>query len=142
MKTLVSTAGYIVYSADSFSFGPWEAADTLNGVTVHKWKAEDTNGNLLSYMIDENRAAIDGSAEPAYQIVEIESYPEDYVYGKYLYIDGAFVENPEWVEPEPTAEERIAELEAQNAEMLEYQLLQDEMILTNDYNILLLQEGM
>lgn len=110
MKTLITSAGYIIYSADSFSFGPWEEADTLNGVTVHKWKAEDSNGNLLGYTIDENMAAIDGSTEPTCQIVEIESYPEDYVAGKYLYVDGAFVLNPDYVAPPMSTEEMESEI--------------------------------
>ena len=111
MKTLVTSTGYIVYSADSFSFGPWEEADKINGVVVHKWKAEDNNGNLLGYVIDENMAAINGSAEPTCQIVEIESYPEDYVVGKYLYVDGAFVANPDYVEPPMSTEEMESEID-------------------------------
>lgn len=45
------------------------------------------------------------------------------------------------VEQNQTEAEKIAELEAANAEMQAYQLEQDEMILMNDYNILLLAEG-
>lgn len=74
--------------------------------------------------------------------------PEDFEMEKYLYTDGAFTRNPNWTEPEPSLEEQVnnlamalAEQILFNQEMQEYQFLQDEMILANDYNILLIQEG-
>lgn len=44
-------------------------------------------------------------------------------------------------EEEPTAEERIAALEEENATLKATQAEQDEMILENNFNILVLQEG-
>lgn len=58
------------------------------------------------------------------------------------YKEGVFYDaNGNAIERNPTEAEQIAELEAEIVSMNAYQLEQDEMILTNDYNILLLQEG-
>lgn len=131
LNILVNTNGFVVFSADNFSFGAWEEADILNGVVVHKWKAEDETGNLLGYIIDENRNAINGSESPSCQIFDIDGLPADYVSGKYLYINNEFVLNPEWVEPEPTLEERVSELEVYNADLL-YQVCLLQLGLTED----------
>ena len=117
MKILVSSEGFVVASASGFAFGAWEERDTLNGVVVHKWKAEDADGNTCMYYIDENRGAIDGSATPAYTVHYVDEVPEGAGRGKYLYIDGEFVENPEYTEPPKSDSERIADLEAQLEEM-------------------------
>lgn len=117
MKILVTTSGHIICSASGFLFGAWEEADIIDGIVVRKWKAMDDERNTIGYCIDENMLAIYGTDEPSCQVFEVEAFPDDYVDGKYLYVDGAFVENPDYVEPEPTAEEKIATLEAKNAEL-------------------------
>lgn len=113
MKILVSSEGFVVASASGFAFGPWEERDTQNGVVVHKWKAEDADGGTRMYYIDENRGAIDGSTAPSYTIHEVAEVPEGARCGKLLYIDGAFVANPDYEEPPKSDSERIADLEAQ-----------------------------
>ena len=112
MNILVNSDGLVVYSAQKFSFGAWEEADKINGIVVHKWKAEDVKGNVICYVIDENRNAIDGSSNPTYTVFEVDTLPSDFVVGKYLYHAGVFLVNPDWTEPEPTVEERIASLES------------------------------
>lgn len=111
MKILVTSSGYIKASAAGFLFGAWEEKDIVDGYVVHKWKALDESRNTIGYLKDENPLAVDGNDEPAFRVFEIEAFPDDYVAGKYLFVDGAFVENPNYVPPEQTPEERIAELE-------------------------------
>jgi len=113
MKILVTSNNEIFDSASSISFGAWEERDVLNGVIVHKWKLEDETGNTLSYVIDENQNSITGAEEPICTVVDVEVLPADFVHGKYLYLDGEVVVNPEWTEPPKSDAERIAELEAQ-----------------------------
>lgn len=128
MKILVAGKGIVAMIAHEFTFGAWEEADKIGGVTVHKWKAEDENGNTTMYLIDENRNAIDGTEEPGFKVYSVDEIPEGAEYGKYLYINGAFVENPNWEEPKPTAEERIAELEMQNEMLLSCVLEMSEIV--------------
>ena len=120
MKILVASNGMLVAPAYSFEFGAWEEKDVLNGVTVHKWKGEDDNGNIIMYAIDENRGAIDGTQPPAFSAYEVDTIPDGATVGKYLYIDGEFVENPDWVEPPKSDTERIAELEGETATLYEF----------------------
>ena len=118
MKILVFN-GQIVTVAHDFSFGAWEEADKVNGVVVHKWKAEDEIGNTIGYIIDANQKAIDGTEQPILTVHEVTEIPEGAESGKYLYVDGEFVENPDWVAPPKSDAERIAELEEQNADSIE-----------------------
>ena len=131
MKILVSSNNLIISNASAFSFGAWEEADILNGVVVRKWKTEDENGNTLGYIIDENMNAINGSENPSYQVVEVETIPNDFVYGKYLYKSGKFVLNPDWEAPAPSLEERVTELEVYNADLL-YQVCLLQLGITED----------
>ena len=113
MRILVTSNGLIAEIAHAFEFGAWEESDIVNGKPVHKWKAVDGNGNTMIYIIDENRGAMHGEAEPTCKVYEVESLPGDFTEGKYLYIAGEFVENPEYTEPPKSDSERIADLEAQ-----------------------------
>lgn len=115
MKILVTSSGSIITTAFNFEFGPWEENDTINDKVVHKWKSEDENGNLLGYVIDEKLDSIYGAEDPVCQIFEIESFPEDYVSGKYLYIDGAFTVNPDYKTPPMSREEMSNEIIKLNA---------------------------
>lgn len=117
MKILVTRNGIIKGSASGFLFGAWEERDIKDGVTVHKWKSMNDEGNLTGYVLDDDALAIYGMAEPSFQVFDIEAFPDDYVSGKYLFVGGAFVKNPDYVPPEPTPEEKIAALEAKNAEL-------------------------
>ena len=126
MKILVKSNGYILAVASGFLFGAWEENDVIDGIAVHKWKAMNDERVTTGYFIDENMLAIYGNDEPSCQVFEIEALPDDYVAGKYLFIGGAFVENPDYVEPEPTPEEKIATLEANYAALKE----ENEMLLS------------
>lgn len=132
MKILVASNGIVVMSAHNFAFGEWEERDTINGVIVHKWKAEDENGNTMMYLIDENQKSIYGIEQPVFTVHEVDEIPEGAEQGKYLFVDGAFVENPDWVAPPKTDAERIAELEAQNITLGE-QIANTELTMIENY---------
>lgn len=121
MKILVASNGLIWATAHNFEFGAWEERDTTNGVITHKWKGEDADGNTLMYFIDENMSAIDGSEQPIFTVHKVTEIPKGAESGKYLYIDGAFVQNPDYVEPPKSDAERIAELENEVDDLTEYQ---------------------
>lgn len=129
MKILVTSKGLIVASGYNFIFGAWDEQDKYYGTVVRKWKRLDESGNVLGYMLDENPRAITGAEKPYFSVVEIEEFPEDYVTGKYLYIDGAFTLNPDWVEPEPTLEEEVETLKKTiAAQAADIQLLNDTLL--------------
>jgi hypothetical protein len=111
MRLLVDENGNVIASAEeSITFGLFENDPN------HKWALD---GGKKGYVIDGNVMATD-IADTVYKVYEVDAVPEDYWCGKLLFVDGEFVENPNWVEPpEPpkSNEERIAELEAQNAEL-------------------------
>lgn len=112
MKILVASNGAIVMSGFHFAFGAWEEADRVNDVIVHKWALLDEANNTLMYILDENQRAIDGTEPPAFIIHEVNEIPNGTEIGKYLFLNGEFVLNPNWVEPPKSDAERIAELEA------------------------------
>lgn len=117
MQILSLSNGMVFMSADNFSFGAWEAADKVNGKVVHKWKAEDADGNIIGYALDESMASIHGDSEPICAVNTVTALPEDFNIGKYLYIDGEFVLNPDWTEPPKSNEERLDKAES-SIEML------------------------
>lgn len=135
MNILVGSNGIVVFSAHSFAFGAWEERDTQNGVVVHKWKAEDADGNTLMYLIDENMGAIDGTEQPVFTVHEVDEVPEGAEQGKVLFVDGAFVVNPDYAEPPLPTEERLdyAEENIDNLEEYSADLL---------YQVCLLQLGL
>lgn len=114
MKILVNTAGHIIASANDFSFGAWEDQDTVHGMVVRKWKAWDKSGNVIGYYIDENPRAIIGAETPCFSVFTVMALPEDFVTGKYLYLDGEFTLNPDWTTPELSLQDRVTALETQN----------------------------
>ena len=129
MKILVTGAGQIIASANNFEFGAWEELDTIHGMTVRKWKAEDENGNLTGYYIDSNPRAITGAETPRFSVNEVAELPEGWETGKYVYQDGAFIVNPDWTEPAPTPEEEIAALKETIAtQAADIQLLNDTLL--------------
>ncbi len=121
MKILyVSSNGIIVSIADDFVFGESDE------VGVDKWH-EVRNGQQvphLYYLGDFASATIDEN-----------DLPEDfYTYGgKYLFINGEIVSNPNWHEPEPTTEEKVAALQSEIEELMELMELQSEAL---DYLIM------
>lgn len=82
----------------------------------NKWRLADENDNLIYYYIDDN-----------FTLVENVEIPDDYVPGKYLYVDGSLILNDDYVEYK-TTEERLAELEEQNAMLTECLLEMSEII--------------
>jgi len=141
MKILTTSNGVIITSAHNFAFGAWEEADKRNGVITHKWKVEDENGNTTLYIIDENLKAIDGTEEPMFKVYEVDEIPEGVEQGKYLFVDGAFVENPDYVEPPKSDEERIAELENEVGVLQEENIASSEMEAELLYELSLMQLG-
>ena len=75
---------------------------------IEKWGMFDENGNIMYYAIDHGFARVEN--------VEL---PADFEDGKYFYENGEFVLNVDWQPyvPLPSAEERIAELERQLANL-------------------------
>ena len=111
MKLLVTLDNSIFGIADeSIEFGLYE------NDPHHKW-ALDSGRN--GYVIDGNVMATD-IADTVYKIYDVESIPDDYWSGKLLFVDGKFVENPNWTEPvpaPPSIEERVANLEVAISDM-------------------------
>lgn len=132
MKILITRAGYIVACANSFSFGAWDEQDTIYGLVVRKWKAEDKNGNLIGYYIDDNERAVTGAEIPYFKVVEVAALPVDWMTDKkYIYQDDTVIDNPDWTEPEPTLEERVSALENYSADLL-YQVCLLQLGITED----------
>lgn len=73
---------------------------------IEKWALLNEDRDVWMYLIDHD-----------YTLVEDVELPEDYVDGKYFFVDGEFVLNEDWQPPLPSAEERIAELERQLANL-------------------------
>lgn len=99
-----------IYEAYRIEFGIYDEPD------IQKWALFDIDENLMYYVLGE------------FEKVELNEYtrPSDYVLGKYFYINGEWIENPDYVEVVPTiplAEqvqiqgEAIAELEEENEDM-------------------------
>lgn len=114
MKYLVTQDGFVIEAADTIEFGIWDEPG------VEKWKLE-RNGELLFYAIDSGYSVIDYR-----ELTDEECYS-----GKYYFVDGELVLNPDYVVPPKTIEEKVAILEAQMAiadetaiELYEYQLEQ------------------
>lgn len=105
MKVLVMPNGYIIDSAtESITFGLFENDPN------HKWALD---GGKKGYVIDGNVMATD-IADTVYKVYEVDAVPEDYWNGKQIFVDGKFVDNPGWKEPEPaplSVEERLTEME-------------------------------
>lgn len=97
MQILVSGNNIVGY-APNITFGVFDEP-------FEKWRLADGEDKLLYYMIDWD-----------FTLIENVELPKDYEDGKYLFENGEFVFNEEWI-PYVSTEERIAELERQLANL-------------------------
>ena len=83
MKALKTKENILIFEAYEIKFGKLD---------------EYVPGNIQLYAIDNE-----------FEVVEFDpaTKPEDYVEGKYFYIDGEFVLNPDWVPPLPPIEDQV-----------------------------------
>lgn len=110
MKALKTEDNILLFEAPRIEFGIYDEPD------VQKWAMFNENDEVMLYAIDNN-----------FELIEFDETkkPEDYVEGKYFYIDGEFVLNPDWREPLPPIEEQVKMLAedlatvAQNTEDIE-----------------------
>lgn len=143
MKIIVNKNGNILETASDFVFGAWEQLDQLlEGTIVHKWKALDTEGNTVGYLIDENETAMLGKVQPDYDVMIIDALPSDYTYDKYLYLNGEFVINPNYTEPAKTVEELTTENNALKVKIVEQELSQVETELEMDCRLSRVELGL
>ena len=94
MFLLTDKDGNILNVANSMVFGEFEGEE--------KWALYDEIEHIVLYALDHDYTAIEYDGEVPADISE---------FGKYLYQNGSIVENPDWIAPPPTTEERIAALE-------------------------------
>ena len=110
MKALKSEDNILLFEAPRIEFGIYDEPD------VQKWAMFNENDEVMLYAIDNN-----------FELVEFDETkkPEDYVEGKYFYIDVEFVLNTDWREPLPPIEDQVKMLAedlatvAQNTEDIE-----------------------
>ena len=91
IRIIVNKENVVLTTGEICEYGYWD-----DEPDIKKWKISD-----YSYVINPEYST-------AYTVDEL---PADYVPNKYLFINGEFVKNPDWVEPPKSNEERIAELE-------------------------------
>ena len=65
--------------------------------------------------------------------ISAENIPEDWESGRYLFVNGEFVLNPDWHEPEPPVEEKVAALQEKIEELMGIIEIQSEAL---DYLIM------
>ena len=110
MKALKTTDNFLLFEAEDIRFGKLEPEDinTETGEPVEKWGMYDADGNIMLYAIDND-----------FEVVEFDpaDKPEDYSEGKYFYIDGKFVLNPDWQEPPLPIEEQVQYLAGDQAQL-------------------------
>lgn len=103
MKALKTPDNFLLAEAYDIRFGKLDPYDTdsKTGEPIEKWGMYNKDGEPILYAIDNN-----------YTVVEFDpaDKPEDYVEGKYFFINGQFVLNPDWVPPLPPIEDQVAEL--------------------------------
>ena len=110
MKALKTKENILLFEAPRIEFGIWDEPD------VQKWAMFNEDGEVTLYAIDNE-----------FELIEFDETkkPADYVEGKYFYIDGEFVLNPDWREPLPPIEDQVHMLAediaivAQNTEDIE-----------------------
>ena len=102
MKALKRQDNILLLEADRIEFGIWDEPD------IEKWAMFDDKGKIMLYAIDDN-----------YSVVEFDpaDKPEDYFEGKYFFIDGQFVLNPDWQEPPLPIEEQVAYIAGDQAQL-------------------------
>ena len=72
----------------------------------YKYALYDGNGRLICYALPTGAS-----------VIEYDELPNDYADFKYLYVNGEFVLNPEWHEPEPPIEEKVYALQVEVEEL-------------------------
>lgn len=85
-----------------------------DSVGADMWRLANDEGVLIYYRVD-----------VGYTLFENVTLPDDFVRGKYLFVNNEFVLNPDWSEVK-TPEQRIEELEEA------IQVQQEELIMLND----------
>ena len=103
MKALKTTENFLLFISYDIQWGEeWDEPG------VAKWAMFDEEGNITLYAIDNN-----------FTLVEFDSsiIPEDYAEGKYFFIDGKFVLNPDWQEPPLPIEEQVQYLAGDQAQL-------------------------
>lgn len=94
MKALKTTDNFLLFEAYDIRFGKLDEYEP----DVEKWGMYDADGNVMLYAIDNDFTVVE--FDPA-------DKPEDYAEGKYFFIDGKFVLNPDWQEPPLPIEEQV-----------------------------------
>ena len=103
MKALKDSNNVLLFEAPDIRFGKLDSYEP----DVDKWGMYDAEGNILLYAIGN------------FTVVEFDpaDKPEDYESGKYFFVDGEFVLNPDWVEPLPPIEDQVRMLAGSMADM-------------------------
>ena len=120
MKILYNqTNGNIMAIAHRFSYGIFDEPH------VEKWAMYDEENNIQNvFYLGRNLVSSD---------INEENIPEDWGSGKYLFVNGEIVPNPNWHEPEPPIEDKVAALQEEIEELMELVELQSEAL---DYLIM------
>ena len=94
MKGLKTQDNFLIFMAYDIRFGKLDEFEP----EIDKWGMYDEDDKILVYAIDND-----------FSVVEFDSsiIPEDYVQGKYFFIDGEFVENPDYIPPLPPIDEQV-----------------------------------
>lgn len=94
MKGLKTQDNYLLFMAHDIRYGKLDEYEP----DVDKWGMYDENDHIMVYAIDNN-----------YEVVEFDAsiIPEDYVEGKYFFINGEFVLNEDWQPAPPPIEEQV-----------------------------------
>lgn len=87
---------------------------------VEKWAMYDEENNIQNVFYLGHDLTSSG--------ISVEDIPEDWGSGKYLFINGEIVPNPNWHEPEPSPEEQISTLQEEIDELKELIELQSEAL--------------
>lgn len=97
MKGLLTVDNHMAFIAPRIERGFLD----VNEPTVEKWAVYTDEGNLDYFVLDDDATLVD---------FDIELLPDNYTYGKYFFINGEFVLNPDWVEPPVPIEEQVSNL--------------------------------
>lgn len=110
MKALKTQDNFLLFEAYEIHFGKLDPLDinSETGEPIEKWGMYNEDGEVTLYAIDNN-----------YTVVEFDpaDKPEDYAEGKYYFINGQFVPNPDWVEPPLPIEEQVQYLAGDQAQL-------------------------
>ena len=103
MKALKDSNNVLLFEAFDIRFGKLDEYEP----DVDKWGMYDAEGNIQLYAIGD------------FSVVEFDpaDKPEDYEPGKYFFVNGEFVLNPDWTEPLPPIEDQVRMLAGDVANM-------------------------